>query len=61
MKKYLLTEKRDHEILKRCNTLQRKRLSESDRKLVALIKTQLYKDWRKPLIGKLNELLKKYR
>ena len=60
MKKYILKTKRDFEILNSCKKLQKLKLSEKDKDLVALIKTQLERDWRKHLINKLNCLFKKY-
>jgi len=60
MKKYILKTKRDLDILNSCKRLQKLKLSEKDRDLAALIKTQLERDWRKHLINKLNQLEKKY-
>lgn len=57
MRKYLLPEGRDLEILGKCKELESRELSSEDKSLVEFIKTQLEKDWRKPLIEKLNELL----
>ncbi len=59
-RKYILAEKRDAEILAKCKALEKKRLSEKDRELVIFMKTQLEDDWRKPLLKKLNSILKKY-
>ena len=60
MKKYILKTKRDVTILNSCKRLEKLRLSKADRDLVALIKTQLERDWRKYLIIKLEKLSKKY-
>ena len=59
-RRYLLPEDRDYEILDKCKRLEKLQLSRKDRKLVEFIKTQLIKDWRKPLLDELNNLLKKY-
>ncbi len=60
-KKYLMPEERDWIILKKIKKLEEKKLSKEDKLLVKLIKTQLEKDWRKPLIIKLDKLSKKYK
>lgn len=59
-KKYVLKTKKDIDILFLCKQLEKSRLSKSDKSLVALIKSQLEKDWRKHLMKKLIELHKKY-
>jgi len=59
-KKYSLPEKRDREILSKVKQLEKLNLGKADKTLVALIKTQLEKDWRKPLMQGLDKLLKKY-
>ena len=61
MKKYILKTKSDIEILNLCKKLEKLKLSRNDRDLVALIKTQLEKDWRKYLIKRLKHLVKKYK
>jgi len=58
--KYVLKTKRDLEILNLCKRLEKLKLSKKDKDLVALIKTQLERDWRKYLLTELEELLKKY-
>ena len=60
-KKYLLPTERDHEILKKCKKLEKLKLSKNERELVEFIKTQLKKDWRTPLLERLDSLLKKYK
>ena len=60
-KKYVLITKRDLEILNLCKKLERLKLSKNDQILIALIKTQLEKDWRKYLLERLNETLKRYK
>ena len=59
-KKYLLPTERDVEILIKCKELEKMNLAKTDKELLELIKTQLEKDWRKPLLEKLDQLLKKY-
>lgn len=58
--KYVLDEKRDLDILYKCKKLEKLNISKSDRRFVKFLKTQLEEDWRKPLIKKLNALLRKY-
>lgn len=60
MKKYILKTKRDIDILNLCKKLEKLELSKKDKDLVALIKTQLEKDWRIYLLTELEKLLKKY-
>jgi len=60
-KHYLLVDKKDIEILEKIYKLEGKKLSAEDKKLVKLIRTQLERDWRTPLLGFLDQLLKKYR
>lgn len=60
-RKYVLKEKKDFLILSKIKKLESKKLSRSDKEIVKLIKTQLEKGWRSPLINYLNKLLKKYR
>lgn len=59
-KKYVLLTDDDFEILAKCKQLEKLKLTKEDRFLVKLIKTQLEDDWRKPLLKKVNLLLKKY-
>ncbi len=61
MKKYLLPEKRDLEILSKCKELEKTKLSKEDKLLVKFIKTQLEADWRAPLLEELDKLIKKYK
>lgn len=58
-KKYLLPTDADVKILNKCNELEKLPLSKNDRELVEFIKTQLEKDWRTPLLNKLDFLLEK--
>ncbi|OGN04835.1 MAG: hypothetical protein A3B99_00485 [Candidatus Yanofskybacteria bacterium RIFCSPHIGHO2_02_FULL_44_12b] len=59
-KRYVLGEKRDYQISAKIYKLEKYKLSSEDKKTVNLIRTQLEKDWRKPLLKILNHLLKKY-
>lgn len=59
-KKYVLSTDGDFEILAKCKKLEKLNLTEEDKALVKLIKTQLEDDWRKPLVMSLNKLLEKY-
>ena len=60
-KKYVLSIDTDFDILAKCKQLEKAGLSEEDRLLVEFIKTQLEHDWRKPLLEKLNEIIRRYR
>lgn len=60
-KKYALPTKADFEILAKCKKLEKLKLASHDKFFVKFIKTQLEKNWRKPLLKELNKLLKKYR
>jgi len=55
--KYKLPTKEDHDILAKCEQLEKLKLNVKDKALVALVKSQLEDDWRKPLIETLNKLL----
>lgn len=59
-KKYALSTDIDFEILDKCKKLESLNLKSEDGDMVHLIKTQLEDDWRKPLVAKLNQLLRKY-
>ena len=56
-KKYKLPTKEDREILAKCKQSEKLKLSVRDKALVALVKSQLEDDWRKPLIETLDKLL----
>jgi len=58
--KYALLDVRDSGILAKIRCLEKKSLSKEDKHLVALIRTQLEKDWRKPLVKELERLGRKY-
>lgn len=59
-KEYLLPNEEDYEILSTVKSLESKNLSEHDREIVELIKTQLRAEWRKPLMERLKQLKQKY-
>lgn len=59
-KKYVLATDDSYIILGKCKKLEKLKLSNDDKNLVKLIKSQLEDEWRKPLIKKLNEILKQY-
>lgn len=61
LKKYILPTDEDYVILGKCKKLEKMELSKSDKELVKLIKSQLEDEWRKPLINKLDEILKRYK
>lgn len=50
----------DFGILNICEGLETLKLSSEDKKLILLIKSQLEKDWRKPLVFLLKQLCRKY-
>ncbi|NQU82419.1 MAG: hypothetical protein HQ539_00520 [Parcubacteria group bacterium] len=60
-KKYVLSTDIDFEILYKCNELKNLDLKSEDMDMVNLIKAQLEDDWRKPLVLKLNQFLRKYK
>ena len=60
-KNYVLPDKKDLVILSKIKELEKRRLSKEDKKVIKLIRTQLKKDWRTPLINYLNKLLSKYK
>lgn len=59
-KEFLLPNGEDYEVLSIVKNLESKDLSDNDREIVTLIKTQLRADWREPLLAKLKGLLQKY-
>lgn len=60
-KKYILSTDQDYEILSKIYELERNKLSDKDKALVRLIRTQLEHHWRTPIIAFLNQLVAKYR
>jgi hypothetical protein len=60
-RRYVLSTDQDYEILGKIHRLGRGRLSVEDRRIVSLIRTQLERDWRRPLMLALDILLRKYK
>ena len=60
MKRYVLRTHEDLEILAKCKILEKLQLTKYDKEFVKMIKTQLEKEWRRPLLKQLNKLLKEY-
>ncbi len=60
-KNYSLREKKDTVILLKIKELERLNLPNKDKETVRLIKTQLRKDWRTPLILCFNKLIRRYK
>ncbi|MBU1252413.1 MAG: hypothetical protein KKC96_02370 [Nanoarchaeota archaeon] len=60
-KNYPMPKKEDFIILNKIRELEKMKLSLNAKEEVKLIRTQLEKDWRAPLIKSLNKLLKKYK
>ena len=58
-KRYVLKDKKDLIILQKIKELEKKKLNKEDKDIIKLIRTQLEKEWRNPLIKYLNKLLKK--
>ncbi len=56
---YVMKDKEDFIILSKIKELEKKNLSKEDKKIISLIRTQLKKNWRLPLINYLNQLLTK--
>lgn len=59
-KRYILSTDQDYLILSKICELEKKKLSNKDKALVKLVRTQLEHHWRTPIIRFLNRLLKKY-
>lgn len=59
-KEYLLPNEEDYVILSIIKSLEDKNLSDHDKEIVELIKTQLLDDWREPLLERLKKLTQKY-
>lgn len=59
-RKYILSTDQDYEILDKIYKLERRKLSDKDKALVRLVRTQLEHHWRTPILEFLNRLLKKY-
>ena len=59
-RRYVLSTDEDLEILGVIKYLERRNISKEDQELLKLFRTQLEHEWRKPLLHKLNTLVKKY-
>jgi len=59
-KKYVLSTKKDYEILEKIKKLEKTSLTKEEKHLIKLIRTQLEKNWRKPLLKMLDKLLQKH-
>lgn len=60
-RRYILSTDQDYKILGKIYELERKKLSEKDKSLVKLVRTQLEHHWRTPIIKFLDGLVEKYR
>ena len=60
-KRYVLAEERDYIILGKIYQLEKCKLSLAEKKIINLVRTQLERDWRKPLIEFLDGMAKKYK
>ena len=60
-KRYVFAEEQDYQILAEIYELEKCKLSPGDTKVINLIRTQLERDWRKPLLKFLYGLSKKYK
>lgn len=58
---YVLNDKEDFIILKKIKEAEKYRLSANDKEIIKLIRAQLKKNWRLPLIYYLNKLIVKYK
>ena len=59
-KRYPLPDAKDFIILKKIKYLETKKLNKQDKDLIKLIRSQLLKEWRNPLLISLNKLIRKY-
>ena len=59
-KRYVLSTDQDYEILDKIYQLEQERLSDTDKALVRLVRTQLEHHWRTPIRKLLDTLLRKY-
>jgi len=58
-KRYVLSTDQDYEILGKIYQLEKMKLSDNDKALVKLVRTQLEHHWRAPILKFINQLLKK--
>lgn len=61
VKRYVLSTDKDYIIIDKIHKLENQRLSDADKEIVELIRTQLELDWRSPIILRLDGLLDKYK
>src|SRR3989338_3369945 len=59
-KKYVLPTDIDYQILEKIKLLEKKNLKKEDAVFVKFIRSQLEREWRKPLLKMLDRLLSKY-
>ena len=59
-KKYVLSTDIDYQILEKIKLLEKKNLKKEDAVFVKFIRSQLEREWRKPLLKMLDRLLSKY-
>mgnify|MGYP001611023694 CR=1 FL=1 len=58
---YIVNDKNDFVILKKIKLVEKKKLNAKDKEIVNLIRTQMKKNWRLPLIKYLDKLNRKYK
>ena len=58
-RKYVLSTKVDYEILGKIKQLEKIKLEKHEMQMVKFLKTQLEKNWRKPILNLLNKFLSK--
>lgn len=58
---YVLKDKEDLKILAKIKKLEKMKITDADREIILLIRTQLKDDWRTPLINYLNKMMRRYR
>ena len=58
---YVMNDKNDFVILKKIKLVEKKKLNAKDKEIVNLIRTQMKKNWRLPLIKYLDKLNRKYK
>ena len=58
---YVMNDKEDFIILSKIKELEKKKLNGKDKEAIKLVRTQLKKNWRLPLIKYLDNLLRKYK
>ena len=58
---YVLPTEEDYQVLSKCKELETKNLSAGDKELVSFIRSQLFDDWRTPILDKLSKLSEKYK